>query len=153
MHFRINVRHLAGSEANRGNPPVRPRGGRPTRASHRVAGSFSALALLLFSPTGTAAHTLGAEFGDWFRNLTEPGTDGMPNGPTSCCSPAKDCRVTDYDTDADGRYWITTEGERIQVPFEKVLQRTDNPTGRGVACFRFLDGHPIVRCFIRAPEG
>jgi hypothetical protein len=27
--------------------------------------------------------------------------------------------MTDYETDAEGRYWITVEGERIQVPPEK----------------------------------
>jgi hypothetical protein len=57
------------------------------------------------------------------------------------------------ETDRDGRYWITVEGERIQVPLDKILQHTDNPTGRGVACLRHYDGHPIVRCFVRASEG
>src|ERR1700736_2477098 len=71
----------------------------------------------------------------------------------SCCSPASDCQMTDYDMDADGRYWIFAEGELIQVPPDKILQRADNPTGRGVACLRHDDGHPVVRCFVRASEG
>ena len=73
-------------------------------------------------------------------------------GAVSCCSPASDCQKTDYETDAEGRYWITTEGERIQVPPDKILQRADNPTGRGVACLRHYNGHPVVRCFVRASE-
>ena len=44
-------------------------------------------------------------------------------------------------------------GEPIQVPPDKILQRADNPTGRGVACLRHHDGHPVVRCFVRASEG
>jgi hypothetical protein len=109
--------------------------------------------MLVFLCTGTAAHPPGAEFADWFRSLKESGTEGMMDTSTSCCSPTRDCEMTDYETDADGRYWITAEGERIQVPFDKILQRTDNPTGRAVACLRHYNGHPVVRCFIRAPEG
>jgi hypothetical protein len=119
---------------------------------HRLAGPFSTIAVLLFLCSGTSAHPPEAEFADWFRTLKEPGTEGMMDS-TSCCSPARDCQMTDYETDADGRYWITAEGERIQVPSDKILQRTDNPTGRAVACLRHYNGHPVVRCFIRAPEG
>jgi hypothetical protein len=71
----------------------------------------------------------------------------------SCCSPTSDCQMIDYETDADGRYWIIAEGKRIQVPPDKILQRADNPTGRGVACLHRYDGHPVVRCFVRASEG
>lgn len=77
----------------------------------------------------------------------------MGGGGMSCCSPSSDCQMTDYETDADGRYWIIAEGERIQIPPDKILQRTDNPTGRGVACLRHYNGHPAVRCFVRATEG
>ena len=66
-------------------------------------------------------------------------------GSSSCCSPERDCQSTDYETDADGRYWITVGGERLQVPPDKILKRTDNPTGRGVACLRYYNGHPVVR--------
>ena len=111
------------------------------------------IAALLFVAAGAAAHPPEAGFADWFRSLKEPGTEGAMGGSISCCSSARDCQTTDYETDSDGRYWITVEGERIRVPPDKILQRTDNPTGRGVACLRYYDGHPIVRCFVRAPEG
>ena len=114
---------------------------------------FVIIATLLFLCTGTVAHPPDAEFADWFRSLKEPGTEGTPGGVVSCCSPASDCQMTDYEMDADGRYWITAEGERIQVPPDKILQRADNPTGRGVACLRHYNGHPVVRCFVRASEG
>jgi hypothetical protein len=114
---------------------------------------FAIFAPLLLLNTGGAAHPPEAEFADWFRSLKEPGTEQGSGGSVPCCSPARDCQTTDYETDAEGRYWITVEGERIQVPSDKVLRRTDNPTGRGVACLRHHDGHPVVRCFVRAPEG
>jgi hypothetical protein len=119
---------------------------------HCMPRPFVIIATLLFLYSGAAAHPPGAEFADWFKSLTEPGTEEMMGG-VSCCSPTSDCQMTDYETDADGRYWITAEGERIQVPPDKILQRADNPTGRGVACLRHYDGHPVVRCFVRAPEG
>jgi hypothetical protein len=115
--------------------------------------SFAILAAIMFFCTDSAAHSPEAEFADWFRSLKEPGTEGMIDSSSSCCSPERDCQITDYETDADGRYWIIAEGERIQVPPDKILQRTDNPTGRGVVCLRHYNGHPIVRCFVRASEG
>jgi len=118
-----------------------------------VPSALALIATLLFLLTSTAAHPPEAEFADWFRSLKEPGTEGMLEGGSSCCSPARDCEMTDYETDAEGRYWITVKGERIQIPPDKILQRTDNPTGRGVACLRYYNGRPIVRCFVRASEG
>ena len=119
----------------------------------RVAAPLFAVVTLIFLCSGTAAHPPWAEFADWFRSLKEPGTEGKLGAIPSCCSPERDCQMTDYETDAAGHYWITTAGERIEVPLEKILQRTDNPTGRAVACLRYYNGHPIVRCFIRGPEG
>ena len=111
------------------------------------------VATLLFLCSGAPAHPPDAEFADWFRSLKEPGTEATATGGVSCCSPASDCQITDYETDAEGRYWVTAGGERIQVPPDKILQRADNPTGRGVACLRHDNGHPVVRCFVRASEG
>jgi len=130
-----------------------PLGPCPQLGRNRRLRPLVIIAALLLLCTGVAAHPPGAEFADWFRSLKEPGTEGMPGGSTSCCSPASDCQITDYETDADGRYWITVESERVQVPPDKILQRADNPTGRGVACLRHYDGHPVVRCFVRASEG
>jgi hypothetical protein len=128
-------------------------------SGHRSLGQFgisrlfAIVAPLLLLNIDGVAHPPEAEFADWFRSLKEPGTGQGSGDSVSCCSPARDCQTTDYETDAEGRYWITVEGERIQVPPDKVLRRTDNPTGRGIACLRHHDGHPVVRCFVRAPEG
>jgi hypothetical protein len=120
---------------------------------HRMRRPSLVVVTVLFLFSGAAAHPPEAEFADWFHSLKEPGTEGTAGSGVSCCSPASDCQITDYETDAEGRYWITAEGERIQVPPDKILQRADNPTGRGVACLRHDNGHPVVRCFVRASEG
>jgi hypothetical protein len=135
------------------DPHRHPYGRGLTFGRPRFARPFAIAVTLLFLCAGAAAHPPEAEFADWFRSLKEPGTQGNAAGSVSCCSPASDCQATDYETDAEGRYWIVAEGERIQVPPDKILQRTDNPTGRGVACLRHYNGHPVVRCFVRASEG
>ena len=136
-----------------GMPTPRPASPLLKLGQHRVPRPFGVFAILLSLCAGAVAHPPDAEFADWFSSLKEPGTEGATGGAVSCCSPASDCQITDYESDGEGRYWITTEGERIQVPPDKILQRADNPTGRGVACLRHYDGHPVVRCFVRAPEG
>src|SRR5689334_12584743 len=42
----------------------------------RIARPFVIVATLLFLCTGAVAHPPEAEFGDWFRSLKEPGTEG-----------------------------------------------------------------------------
>ena len=117
---------------------------------------ISALATVLglgLMSSGSLAHQPGDQFTEWFLSLKVPETERLLNPQDAlCCSPDRDCQTTEYETDAAGRYWIKSEGERIQVPTDKILQRTDNPTGRAVACLRHLNGHPIVRCFVRPPE-
>ena len=77
----------------------------------------------------------------WFRSLVQPGTS------ISCCS-VSDCRATEYRIEGDhyealiGQAWFA-------VPPDKVLQRTDNPTGRAVVCWTPQRG---IVCFVRATE-
>jgi hypothetical protein len=126
--------------------------GRGVLSSRCVMGSALTSVVLLLS-SGSTAHQPGDEFAGWFQSLKVPGIERPLNpADASCCSPERDCQTTDYGADAAGRYWIKAEGERIQVPPDKILQRTDNPTGHAVACLRHFNGHPIVRCFIRPPE-
>ena len=126
--------------------------GRGALNSRCVMGSaLTSVVVLLFS--GSSAHQPGDEFADWFRSLKVPEIE-RPLNPVEafCCSHERDCQTTDYETDAAGLYWIKAEGERIQVPPDKILLRTDNPTGRAVACLRHFNGHPIVHCFVSPPE-
>jgi hypothetical protein len=77
----------------------------------------------------------------WFQGLRQPGTG------ISCCSMA-DCRQTDFRI-AGSHYEALVEGEWREVPRDKILDRTDNPTGRAVVCYTPAGG---IMCFIRGPE-
>ena len=113
------------------------------------------IAMLLVWCTSVGAHQPGDGFADWYRSLRVPGLDPVKllnPVEASCCSPDRDCKTVDYRTDAAGSYWIVADGERVQIPPDKILQRTDNPTGRAVACWNYYNGHPKVRCFVRPPE-
>jgi hypothetical protein len=85
----------------------------------------------------------------WFQSLQQPGTG------VSCCS-ISDCRPTEFRTQGDlyevliapGTFDVTDE-KWLTVPPDKVLQRTDNPVGRAVVCWRPSRG---IMCFIRGTE-
>ncbi len=77
----------------------------------------------------------------WFRSLLQPGTE------ISCCS-LSDCRETDYRVKAD-HYEALVGGKWVAVPPDKILQRTDNPTGRAVVCWTPQRG---IMCFVRATK-
>jgi len=79
--------------------------------------------------------------GPWFRSLLVPGTS------VSCCS-VTDCRATEYRIEAD-HYEALIGGSWQVVPPDKILQRTDNPTGHAVVCWTPQRG---ILCFVRATE-
>jgi len=85
----------------------------------------------------------------WFQSLQQPGTG------ISCCS-ISDCRPTEFRTKGDlyevliapGTFDVTDQ-RWLTVPPDKILQRTDNPVGRAVVCWRPSLG---IMCFIRGTE-
>ncbi len=96
-----------------------------------------------------AAHDGDDQLSAWYRSLKDPDTG------ISCCSMQRDCQtVDDYRASAiPGGYVVSIEGRSVEVPPNKVLQRTDNPTGRAVVCIGHVDGVPVPRCMVRAIEG
>ena len=77
----------------------------------------------------------------WFRSLMQPGT-GM-----SCCA-LSDCRATE--SRIEGDHYEALIGEKwFVVPPERILDRTDNPTGRAIVCWTPQRG---IVCFVRATE-
>jgi hypothetical protein len=84
--------------------------------------------------------TLNPEFGVWFRGLK------APNG-TGCCSEA-DCRQVESRL-TQGGYEVMIRSRWIPVPWERVLRRTDNPTGRAIVCYTPDD---LILCFVRPPD-
>lgn len=77
----------------------------------------------------------------WFQSLQQPGTS------YSCCSLA-DCRMTESRI-KNGNYEALIGDKWVAVPPNRILQRTDNPTGRAVVCWMAEFG---IVCFVRAPE-
>jgi hypothetical protein len=77
----------------------------------------------------------------WFRSLLQPGT------AMSCCALA-DCRPAEYRVNAD-HYEVLVGGNWMSVPPDKILQRTDNPTGHAIVCWTPQRG---IMCFVRATE-
>ena len=98
---------------------------------------------LLVAATASAQPPVNTDpaLAPWFRSLLQPGTR------ISCCALA-DCRETDYRMTAD-HYEARIRGKWIVVPSDKILQRTDNPTGRAVVCWTPETG---IMCFVRATE-
>ena len=78
----------------------------------------------------------------WFRGLQAPDTG------RSCCSVA-DCRPTEVRTRSD-HYEVLIGYQWLTVPSEKILNRSDNPTGRAVVCWTPAFG---IMCFVHGPEG
>ena len=77
----------------------------------------------------------------WFQSLRQPGTG------ISFCSMA-DCRPIDYRMNEAG-YEALIDNKWLPVPPDRVLQHTENPTGRAIACY--MPGRGIL-CFVRPAE-
>lgn len=77
----------------------------------------------------------------WFRSLK------APNG-TACCAVA-DCRRAAHRLTKDG-YEVLIANQWIAVPWERVLRRTDNPSGEAVVCRQ--PGTTLILCFVRPPD-
>ena len=121
-----------------------------------INGAVTALALLV--ALGGAARAAPPENADpalapWFQSLEVPGTNH-----SSCCSQS-DCRPVDYRVDNDYYEAILTpeqfaragimQSRWIRVPFDRILQRVDNPTGKAILCWQPGTG---VLCFVRPDE-
>lgn len=77
----------------------------------------------------------------WFNSLRQPWTNAL------CCSLA-DCRPVDSRINGD-HYEAWIEGQWRRVPDQLILDRSDNPTGRAVACWTPQVG---ILCFVKGPE-
>jgi hypothetical protein len=77
----------------------------------------------------------------WFSGLSA--SDGTP-----CCAIA-DCRRTTSRQTADG-YEVLIDDTWVAVPWDRVLRRTDNPTGQAVVCC--APRTKIILCFVRPPD-
>jgi hypothetical protein len=101
----------------------------------------TAVMLLAVPATADPPPSADPALAPWFRSLLQPGTS------ISCCS-VSDCRATEYRIEGD-HYEALIGDAWFVVPPDKILQRTDNPTGRAVVCWTPQRG---ILCFVRATE-
>lgn len=104
--------------------------------------SFWLLAVMMaLAPAGSALAApppnANPAFSAWFGSLTDPETS------VPCCS-LTDCRMVEHRRVGD-HFEAEVEGHWLSVPIEKVLHRTDNPTGQAVLCWSRVLG---VLCFV-----
>jgi hypothetical protein len=116
---------------------ARDRAWRPIGLAIVLTAIFGAATPAIAAPPANANPALAA----WFRSLLQPGTG------VSCCS-ISDCRQTEYRIVRD-HYEALLGKNWVPVPPDKILRRTDNPTGHAILCWTPVQG---VMCFIRAPE-
>jgi hypothetical protein len=115
----------------------------------RVGGKLAVVAGLALSQAAAAAPPDSPDpaLAPWFESLKQPGTGarlllscGLPNGRV----PAGPC----YEVLIDGR-WKMSIPFWLRVPSNRIIDRTDNPTNRGVVCFTPEAG---ILCFVRPAE-
>lgn len=103
--------------------------------------SAMAPALLVGTAQAHPPKNANMSYAPWFRSLRQPGT-GM-----SCCSIA-DCRQTSFRIKGN-HYEALIDGTWKTVPPDRILSRTDNPTGEAVVCYTPYLG---IMCFVKGPE-
>ena len=104
---------------------------------------FICIACIAFLTAAIAAPPEDADssLASWFRGLSA--SDGTP-----CCAIA-DCRRTTSRLTADG-YEALIDDTWVVVPWDRVLHRTDNPTGQAIVCC--APRTKIILCFVRPPD-
>jgi hypothetical protein len=77
----------------------------------------------------------------WFESL-------QSKGGGKCCANADGLALSDVDWDAkDGHYRVHLKGEWVDVPDDSVI-RQPNLAGRTMVWPEYIDGHPLIRCFM-----
>jgi hypothetical protein len=82
-----------------------------------------------------------ATLAPWFRSLMAPNGSG-------CCTIA-DCHRASFRTTPAG-YEALIDDKWVSVPWERVLRRTDNPTGQAILCN--VPHTEIILCFVRPSD-
>src|SRR3569832_308707 len=66
----------------------------------------------------------------------------------ACCSNADGMAIADVDWDtSDGHYRVRLDGEWIDVPDDTVITEP-NRAGRTMVWPYYVNGHPLIRCFL-----
>jgi hypothetical protein len=118
-----------------------------------VIATLALLVTLIAAARAAPPENADPALAPWFQSLQVPGTNH-----SSCCSQS-DCRPVDYRIVNDYYEALLTpehfarvgviQARWIRVPFDRILQRVDNPTGKAILCWQPGTG---VLCFIRPDE-
>lgn len=77
----------------------------------------------------------------WFESLRS-------KAGVACCANADGMALSDVDWDTkDGHYRVRLDGEWIDVPAETVITGP-NRAGRTMVWPYYVNGHPLIRCFL-----
>jgi hypothetical protein len=77
----------------------------------------------------------------WFESL-------QSKGGGKCCANADGIALPDVDWDTkNGHYRVRLKGQWIDVPDDAVIKQP-NLAGRTMVWPHYIDGHPVVRCFM-----
>ena len=102
-------------------------------------------AFLLLPVCGSA---LARDDGRYANSPLKSWFDSLHSGKGPCCSDADGASVADADWDTkNGHFRVRLEGDWVEVPDEAVITEP-NRAGRTMVWLMYLDGHPVVRCFI-----
>ncbi|WP_249164400.1 hypothetical protein [Bradyrhizobium jicamae] len=102
-------------------------------------------ALVWIWPANAHDHT-HPELDDWYKSLRSEQGEW-------CCDGADVNHLTDPQwTIKDGQYQVFLEGEWVKVPPEKLV-KGNNRVGFALAWRMYIDGHPVVRCFMPGASG
>ena len=113
----------------------------PAKAMRLMFFIWTACIAFLTAAIAAPPEDADSSLASWFRGLSA--SDGTP-----CCAIA-DCRRTTSRLTADG-YEALIDDTWVEVPWDRVLRRTDNPTGQAVVCC--APRTKIILCFVRAPD-
>lgn len=107
-----------------------------------VAAVAVAVILLVTTFPARAHDAARPDLNDWYLSLH--------SGRGPCCGgPKEDATQLDelqWERDAQG-YRVFVRGEWVRVPDEAVVP-VPNREGRALVWYGFVDGHPVVRCFL-----
>jgi hypothetical protein len=114
-----------------------------TKAMLIIARMFAALMLLGLASVQARddGRYANSPLKSWFESLHSK------NG-LQCCADADGMVLADVDWDTkDGHYRVRLDGEWVVVPDDRVITEA-NRTGRPMVWPQYMNGNPVVRCFM-----
>ncbi|WP_414644629.1 hypothetical protein [Bradyrhizobium sp.] len=110
---------------------------------------------LLAAAAGCAALVMAAvsvqahDDGRYANSPLKPWFDSLHSkAGGACCSNADGMALADVDWDTrDGHYRVRLDGEWIDVPADSVITEP-NRAGRTMVWPYYVNGHPLIRCFL-----